>query len=500
MTSQHKNAWRCTVCGYIHPGDSPPEYCPVCGAFDTDFEAYTAPEKAQAQAAVNAWRCLSCNHLHEGPKPPDICPLCAADAEIFEPAEKPGMEKDSAATTGRVIIVGGGIAGVTAAETVRNAAPAAVIELLCQEAAPPYYRLNLTRYLAGEIGQTELPLHDIDWYSQNNIDLQTNIKVVNAKPQEKIIELASGETRSYDALILAMGSHPFVPPLPGADLPGVKSLRTAADADAILDQARRKGACVVIGAGILGIETAGALARQGTKVTLIESHEWLMPRQLNRKAGELLEAYLETLGVAVRKQARTRSITGAAKASGIELTDGSQIHAPLVVLATGVRANTYLARKAGLEVNHGIVVDNHLRTSNPDIYAAGDVAEHNGILYGAWAPSQYQGQIAGLNAVGIATEFGGLPRANAVKLLGVDLLSIGIFEPEDGSYIVLDHGQGRQFAHFVFHDAKLVGAILLDHPRLGTRVKQAIESREDFTNLLDQASTGREVLDHLTAR
>jgi nitrite reductase (NADH) large subunit len=310
----------------------------------------------------------------------------------------------------------------------------------------------------------------------------------------KKVVLAEGEALGYDSLVLAMGSHAFVPPIPGSDLDGVMSLRTAGDADAILKRARQDGRCVVIGGGILGIETAGALARQGVSVTLVESHAWLMPRQLNRKAAGLLERHMGKLGITLKKEAQTERLEGEGKVSAVCLADGERLETGVVVLATGVRSNTSLARKAGLEVHRGIVVNNHLQASADGVYAAGDVAEHNGQVYGTWAPAQFQGTIAGLNAAGKATEFGGTPRSNTLKILGIDLLSMGQFEPEDGSYRVLDHEEDHALAHFVFRDGRLVGSILMGHAALGMRVKQAIDGGEDFSALLADANTGEDVL------
>ena len=360
----------------------------------------------------------------------------------------------------------------------------------------PYYRLNLTRYLAGEITRDTLPIHPLQWYTEQNMDLRVGIGVVSLNRESKTLALSNGESLPYDKLILAMGSHPFVPPIPGSDLDGVITLRTAGDADRILKQDVGSG-CIVIGGGILGIEAAGAVGRSGRRVTLIESHKWLMPRQLNERAASLLETHLGDLGVGVNKTARTREITGEDHVSGVMLDNGEHIEANQVILATGVRSNTYLARKAGLEVNRGVVVNNGLQTSDPCIFAAGDVAEHNGVVYGTWAPSQYQGSIAGLNAVGIPSEFGGLPRSNALKVLGVDLLSIGQVEPEDGSYMVLDQENDKRYGHFVFRDGRLVGSILMDYPGLGPTVKQAVEGKRDFSALLAKAQTGKEVLDYL---
>lgn len=151
-------------------------------------------------------------------------------------------------------------------------------------------------------------------------------------------------------------------------------------------------------------------------------------------------------------------------------------------------------------MNRGILVDNRLRTSHPAVFAAGDAAEHNGLVYGAWAASQFQGSIAGLNALGLDTPFGGLPRFNALKALGLDLLSIGLFEPEDGSYLVLDHEDGDEFAHFVFHDGKMVGAILLGYASLAPSVKKMVEQRLDCSALTTGSPSGEAVLDCLGKR
>ena len=489
MSDPETRTWRCTVCGYVHQGEEPPDYCPVCGALRDDFEPYALPAAPASAVQPVQWRCLNCNYVHDGDAPPEICPICGVARDRFEPvdAAPPAGHADDAI---RVVIVGGGIAGVAAAQAVREAAPASSVTLLCSEPEIPYYRLNLTRYLAGEIQRDVLPIHPPAWYEDCGIDLRIGVGVRLLSPADKSMELETGESVPYDRLILAMGSHAFVPPMAGVDLPGVVTLRTATDAEAILERVRTDPRCVVIGGGILGIEAAGALGKLGVQVDLIESHEWLMPRQLNRPAAARLESHIAALGVRVRKPRRTKAILGDQAVSGILLDDDQRLEAPLVILATGVRPNTYLARKAGLEVDKGIVVNNRLRTSDADIYAAGDVAEHNGRLYGAWAPSQYQGNIAGLNAVGIPTEFGGLPRSNALKVLGVDLMSIGRFEPEDGSYEVLAAETERAFAHFVFHDGRLVGSILMGYPSLSGVVKHAVEGGTDFSALLRGAPTG----------
>ena len=297
-----------------------------------------------------------------------------------------------------------------------------------------------------------------------------------------------------DRLILAMGSHPFVPPIDGSKQKGVVALRTREDADLILAETAAGKSTVVIGGGILGLEIAGALANRGAPLTILESHEFLMPRQLNAKAAAFLEKHLHSIGCSLVKQARTRSISRDGDRLRVNLEGGESVEAELVILATGVRPNTFLARKAKLEVNRGIVVDNYLRTSDEHIHAAGDVAEHNGVLYGSWSVSQYQGTIAGLNAVGQKNLFGGLPRANSVKVLGLDLFSIGQFVPVDGSYMEKDLEEGGNYYHLVFQDGKLVGAILFGDAEKSTQIKKAIEDKADFSHLLHENASIDEIM------
>ena len=196
-------------------------------------------------------------------------------------------------------------------------------------------------------------------------------------------------------------------------------------------------------------------------------------------------------------EARTRELLGADRVTAVALEDGRTVPADLVVLATGVRPNSHLARKAALEVNQGVVVDNHLATSAPDILAAGDVCEHHGVLYGNWAAAQFQGAIAGMNAAGLGVEFGGIPRSNTLKVLGVDMVSTGLFEPADGSYVVAERQADGAYFRFVLHDGLLVGAVMLGEAGPAGRIKKAIESRRDFSAVLAAGATVEAVLDHL---
>jgi nitrite reductase (NADH) large subunit len=245
------------------------------------------------------------------------------------------------------------------------------------------------------------------------------------------------------------------------------------------------------------LETAAALTQRGADVTLLEGHGWLLPRQLNERAGNVLAEYAADRGIKVRRSSLTQEIIGDDHVEGVLLEDGEVLQAEIVVVTTGIRSNSYLARRAGLAVNLGVIVDDTLRTSHPNVFAAGDVAEHRGVVYGTWGPSQYQGSIAGSNMLGIATEFGGIPRSNTLKVLGVDLFSIGQTTPEDASFQTVDDEADGRYTAFIFRENRLVGAVLLGDTRLAARVKRAIENREDFSGVLQKRVAVRDLAEYL---
>ncbi len=443
-----------------------------------------------------AWRCAVCGHTHQGPEPPERCPGCGSPVERFEPVGETAAAA-AAATGARVVVVGAGIAGLSALQAVRETAPDADLTLVSRERELPYYRVNLTRYLAGEVSENELPIHPAGWYATQGIRLRLGEEVSEVRPGEHQVALRSGEAVPYEKLIITSGAHPFIPPIPGACREGVLSLRTAQDARALLSALAPGMPCLVIGGGLLGLETAAALHGRGAEVTVLEVYRWLMPRQLNRRASELLADHLRATGIPLLIGTSLKGIVGDERVAGAELGDGGHVDADCVVIAAGVHPNSHLARRAGLNVRQGVVVDDALTSSHPDILAAGDVAEHRGVLYGTWSEARHQGRIAGLNAAGSAAQFAGLPRSNTLKGIGLDVLSIGRFEPEDSSdQAVEDEADGR-YARFVFHDGRLVGAVLLGDTSAAVAVRRAIESARDCSGLLRAQPTAQQVVEHL---
>jgi len=433
----------------------------------------------------NAWICTVCGYIHDGPEPPAECPDCGIESDMFEPYTSPETNTtDHEPAQKRYLIVGSGIAGISAAEAIHKSDPEAYVQVLTSEHELPYYRMNLTRYLAGEVDNTKLDLHPADWYVHNHIKLDLDTTVQSILPDEKALVLEDQSRVPYDKLILAVGASPFVPPFKGVELKHVITIRTLEDTEVLLEACCQQIQVVCIGGGLLGLEIAGAISRRGAKVTVIESLPWLLPRQLDQEASKIMQEKILAMGISVFIGAKTQALYGEGAVQGVQLEDGRVIPADMVVISAGVSANTALARQAGLTVNRGIIVDDHMRTSHPDIYAVGDATEHNGRLYGLWVPAKSQGTIAGLSAAGQDVVFHDLPPSARLKVLGIDLFSIGQFTPQDDTDVVMSKAKDGNFASFVFRQGVMIGSILLGDASLAAYVKTAVEEKIDFSGRL----------------
>lgn len=382
------------------------------------------------------------------------------------------------------LVVGAGIAGVSAAEAIHKTQPDASITMVSDEHNLPYFRMNLTRYLAGELERDQLDLHNREWYHENHVEIILDTHIDDIDAASKQIRLENGRLIEYDKLILANGASPFVPPIPGRELDGVMTLRSLEDADKILNITAKSANVVCIGGGLLGLEIAGGIAQKGTNVTVLEALDWLLPRQLGKEAAEMLRGQIEAMGIKVIVPARIKQISGEGKVSAVELDDGTIIPASLVLISAGIRPNLDLAKRIGLEVNRGIIVNEHMQTSDPDIYAAGDVCEYHGILYGLWVPARKQGEVAGRSAAGQLVDYPGDPPSAKLKVLGLDLFSIGQFSPAEAGDRLVTWQEGDRFISFLFRDAKMIGSNLLGETGLDMKVKKAIDSGKDFSESL----------------
>lgn len=471
--------WTCDVCGYIHKGQQPPSVCPICGVTSERFFE-SGVELFQPKPAQGKWKCNVCGYIHEGSEAPQLCPVCSVPPEHFTALELPqsGAGVDSQAQ--KLVIIGAGVAGTTAAETASSFTNAQTV-LISKETLLPYFRLNLTRYLAGEVDADSLVMKTEQWFSQNNVSLVYG-DVVSINREKRELILRDGSNHSYDKLLITAGAHCFVPPFPGANREGVFTLRTKQDADKIISAAKTTKNCVVIGGGLLGLEAAGALQQRGCHVTVLEGYGWLLPRQLPQKGGEMLIDVLKAKNIDVVSNASTKELLGDETVRGVLLEDGTTIEADMVVISTGVRANSYLARQCGLTVGNGILVDDSLCTNDSNIYAAGDVCEHRGVLYGIWPAAYIQGATAAANALGENQSFLGIARSNRLKVLDVDLFSIGLVNPEDASAKVFEYLDKHNYRRLVVRDGILKGAVLIGDTTMAGQIQEAIDAKTQLSN------------------
>jgi len=393
------------------------------------------------------------------------------------------------------IVVGNGVAGVTAAQVITRADPSAEIHLFGAEPYPYYRRPRLWEFIAGQIEQDALVFRPPDWYAKQGIHLHLGVRVASLDPTAHRIALSDGSTVEYDRLLLATGACPFVPPYSDikgsvaapceeSDKEGVFSLRTLDDALAIKKHAQEVSTAVVIGGGLLGLETARALRAVGLDVTVVEFAPYLLPRQLDAEGAEVLQSLLETQGLRIITGGATEAVLGSGRAEGIRLKDGRKVPGELVLFSTGIRSETALAQAAGLEVNRGIVVDEHLQTSAEDVFSAGDAAEFEGRVYGIIPAAIEQARTAAANMVepGSAVYTGTLA-ATTLKVAGAELASLGEGTAEGDAYTQLRHidlATGH-YRKFVLRDGRIVGAILLNDKERVRPIAQLIERGVDVS-------------------
>ncbi|MFC4621518.1 nitrite reductase large subunit NirB [Comamonas nitrativorans] len=370
----------------------------------------------------------------------------------------------------QLVMVGNGMAGVRTLEELLKIAPDLYeITIFGAEPHPNYNRILLSPVLAGEQTLEQIVLNDWAWYAEHGITLHAGCTVTEVNRARRTVHAvrSTGEAVSvpYDRLILATGSNPFMLPIPGRELDGVLAYRDIADTQAMIDAAAHYRHAVVIGGGLLGLEAANGLMKRGMQVSVVHANEWLMERQLDPVAGQMLQKALQERGMDFLMAAQTQELLGGddGRVQSVRFKDGSEIPADLVVMTVGIRPNTALAEAMRLHVNRGIVVGDTMQTTtDPRIYAVGECAAHRGIAYGLVAPLFEQGRVAAnhLAEFGIGRYLGS-QTSTKLKVTGIDLFSAGDFMGGAGTeeIVMSDPGAG-QYKKLVLKDDKLVGACL----------------------------------------
>ena len=403
----------------------------------------------------------------------------------------------------RLVMVGNGMAGVKTLEELLKLAPDAFeITVFGAEPHGNYNRILLSPVLAGEMSLAEIMLNDLDWYAKNGIRLHAGFRVeaIDRIRREVRALGPDGEvvTTGYDRLLLATGSLPFIPPVPGRALAGVLAYRDIADTEAMIAAAGRHRHAVVIGAGLLGLEAANGLALRGMAVTVVHLGDWIMERQLDRPAADMLQASLEAKGLRFVLSAQTAALLPADDDPGrvgeVQLADGRTLPADLVVMAAGIRPNTALAEAARLHCARGVVVDDTLQTvTDPRIYAVGECAAHRGIAYGLVAPLFEQARVCANHLAGLGIgRYQGSVTSTKLKVTGVDVFSAGDFMGGEGCEEVLLHDRaGGVYKKLVLRDARLVGAVMVGDTGDGAWYFQLLREGKDILAMRDHLMFGQ---------
>jgi len=380
------------------------------------------------------------------------------------------------------IIIGNGIAANTAAETIRKCDPNSSIRMFSREKHSFYYMPALPEFLAGEKDVKGLTLHNAQWYTERNIELHVSTAIAAIDPAKKTVTTAGKDTYAYDKLLLATGGYSFVPPITGADSPGVYSLRTLADAETIKKEAAQAKKLVLIGGGLLGLEAGNGLRKAGLDVTVVEFFPRLLPRQMDVAGAAILQQQMEAMGFRFYLGATTQEIMREGNALSVNLKSGEKIPADMVLVSAGVRPVIDLAKQAKLVIDKAVQVNDSMETSIADIYAAGDCIEHKGVFYGIWPASMEQGRVAGANMAGGSEAYAGTLPANKLKVVGIDLAAAGDIDADNKleAEVYRDPGKGL-YRKFVIDNGRLVGAILFGDTRGSDAVMAAIKDKKDVS-------------------
>lgn len=384
------------------------------------------------------------------------------------------------------LIIGNGVAGTSAAKNVRDKDPSAEIKIFTQDHYPFYSRPRLPELLAKEVAVEEIYVYNIEWYYKNKIQLYLNCTVKSIDPKNQKITLADRSNFSYDKLLFATGSSGVLPPIDGINTTeGVFTLRSVEDVTIITRRAAGAKAVTLIGGGLLGLEAGNGLRKLGTSVTIVEIFDRLLPRQLDAEGAALLQKQMESMGLKFLLGANTKSIKDEDHTKILELTDGKIIKSNFILVSAGIKPNIALAQAIGVSVNKGILVNDRMETNIPNVYAAGDVAEHKGIAYGIWPAAQRQGVVAGINMAGGNEGYMGTVPYTTLKIVGIHLTSMGDILTEDKTIeqVKVKNPDRYIYKKLFIKEGKPVAAIFLGDSKNAYEICQLIEKKVDVSRV-----------------
>ena len=400
-----------------------------------------------------------------------------------------------------LVVIGNGMASMRLVEELaRRALGRYAIAVVGEEPRLAYNRVLLSSVLAQEISRAEIELKSARWWRDHGVTLLYGHRAVAVDPSIRRVRLAGGATLPFVKLVLATGSRPIRLNVPGMELPGVLTFRDLGDVGAIEAAAAGRSKAVVIGGGLLGLEAAYGLAKSEVEVSVVHLMDRLMERQLDVCAADMLKRAVEARGISVHLGAETLKIAGRQRAQAVVLKDGRHIEADLVVIAAGTRPNADLARTADLAIDRGIIVDDHLQTSTPGIYAIGECAEHRGACYGLVEPAYEQASVLAAHLAGDDARYQGSVLATNLKVSGINVFSTGDFLGAPGTEAIVFSDAGlATYKKLVIANGRLIGAVLFGDTADGVWYLDLIRSGQSIETLRDDLMFGRAMAERKAA-
>ncbi|MFO1103396.1 MAG: FAD-dependent oxidoreductase [Methylocystis sp.] len=395
----------------------------------------------------------------------------------------------------KLVVIGAGMAATRFVEELINRAPDRYdILVIGEEPRLAYNRVLLSSVLAGDLSVDDIELKPRQWWQAAGVAALSGRKAVRIDAAARRVMLDDGSSVDYSKVLLATGSHAVRLPIDGANLPGVHIFRDVQDVEALSRLEGRGARTVVIGGGLLGLEAAYGLARRGVDVTLVHVMDRLMERQLDAAGADILRRLVEEKGVRVLLNANTARITGSGRVEGIEFADGRTLPADAVIFAVGIRPNADLARQTGLNVGRGVIVDDGLKTSEAEIFAIGECAEHRGVCYGLVEPAYEQGRVLAMRLAGEDASYCGSVVSTNLKVSGVRVFSAGDYLGEDNARrIVCKDPRMGIYRKLVERDDRLAGAILIGDTSGAAHFLDLIRSGADISSMRDDLMFGAPV-------
>ncbi len=400
----------------------------------------------------------------------------------------------------KLVMVGNGMAGVRTLEEILKMAPDLYdITVFGAEPHTNYNRILLSPVLAGEMTLDDIMLNDAAWYEKRGIKLRLNKQIQKIDRIARKVIAADGTEESYDRLLLATGSNPFVLPIPGKDLPGVITYRDIKDTNAMIAAASQYKHAVVIGGGLLGLEAANGLKLRGMDVTVVHLGEWLMERQLDKTAADMLKKSLENKGLKFLLKKQTTAILGNAegRVGRVSFSDGEEIPADLVVMAVGIKPNDDLAKAAGIHCTRGVVVSDTMQTYDPRIYAVGECVSHRGTAYGLVAPLFEMSKVCATHLANMGIgRYEGSVTSTKLKVTGVDLFSAGSFQGgAETEELVFHDPMGGVYKKLVLKDDCIVGGVMVGDTADGAWYFQMLREKTNINEIRGQLVFGQASLE-----